>query len=129
VIVVDKLLARGIGWVLRRVADAVHGELYDESSLREELLAAEMRLELGEIDEDEFRAIEEGILGRMREIRGRRASAAPAAQSGTRYALEAIEADVGEEPQGEESDRRRAARPRAKRTATRRQVSGTRGSG
>ena len=38
-IVVDKLLVSGIGWVLRRVADAVHCELYDESSLREELLA------------------------------------------------------------------------------------------
>jgi hypothetical protein len=98
VIVIDKLLSGGIGWVLRRVADAVHGELYDESSLREELLAAEMRLELGEIDEDEFRAVEEAILGRMREVRSARAHAAPAPQSGTRYALEAIEADAGEEP-------------------------------
>jgi hypothetical protein len=96
VIVVDKLLTSGIAWVLRRVADAVDTEVVDESSLREDLLAAEMRLELGEIDEDQFRAIEEAILGRMREARGRRAPA-QAPRSGTRYAVEAIEADTGEE--------------------------------
>jgi hypothetical protein len=97
VIVVDKLLTSGIGWVLRRLADAVDTEMVDESSLREELLAAEMRLELGEIDEDEFRATEEAILRRMREVRGRRAGAQPP-QAGTRYALESIEADAGDEP-------------------------------
>jgi hypothetical protein len=116
VIVVDKLLASGIGWVLRRVADAVHGELHDETSLREELLAAEMRLELGEIDENEFRRIEEAILGRMREVRGQRAAAVAPPQSGVRYAVEAIEADTGEEPS---VDRRSPARPRRKRAGTR----------
>jgi hypothetical protein len=97
VIVVDKLLARGIGWVLRRVTDAVNHELVDESSLREELLAAEMRLELGEIDEDEFRRTEEAILARMREARGHRGTAG-VPRSGMRYAVESIEADAGDEP-------------------------------
>jgi hypothetical protein len=82
---------------LRRVADAVGRELVDESSLREELLAAEMRLELGEIDEQEFRRIEEEILERMRAARGQReAPAVP--RSGMRYAVDAIEADTGGEP-------------------------------
>jgi hypothetical protein len=115
VIVVDKLLTRGIGWVLRRVADAVNHELVDESSLREELLAAEMRLELGEIDEDEFRRTEEAILARMRAARGHR-EAAPMPRSGMRYAVEAIEADAGEEPARPEE--RPASRAR-KRTARR----------
>jgi hypothetical protein len=111
VIVVDKLLTRGIGWVLRRVADAVSHELVDESSLREELLAAQMRLELGEIDEDEFGRIEEDVLGRMRAARGDgEAPRTPA--SGMRYAVEAIEADAGEEPG-------RASEPRAARARKR----------
>ena len=95
-IVLDKLLVKGVWWVFRRVTDAVDGEMHDESTLREELLAAEMRLELGELDEAEFRAIENDILGRMREIRSRRAPEAEA-PAGTRYEVESIEADLGEE--------------------------------
>jgi hypothetical protein len=39
--------------------------------LREELLAAQMRLELGEMSEAEFAAVERDLLARMREIRER----------------------------------------------------------
>jgi hypothetical protein len=122
VIVVDKLLTRGIGWVLRRVTDAVNRELVDESSLREELLAAEMRLELGEIDEDEFRRIEGAVLARMRAARGERGDAG-VPRSGMRYAVEAIEADAGDEPSRGARGRPRAravpARRARKRTARR----------
>jgi len=47
--------------------------------LREELLAAQMRLELGEISEKEFAAIETDLLGRLREIRERQLGPTPAA--------------------------------------------------
>jgi len=68
-IILDRLLMGGIGFVLDKVAAAVDAEMNDERSLREELLAAQMRLELGEMDEEEFVELERGILARLREIR------------------------------------------------------------
>jgi hypothetical protein len=71
VIVLDKMLVGGIKFVLGKVAAAVDAELNDDSRLREELLAAQMRLELGEITEEEFAAFEADVLARLREIRER----------------------------------------------------------
>jgi hypothetical protein len=71
VLIVDKLLVSGIKFVLGKVAAAVDAELNDDSRLREELLAAQMRLELGEMTEEEFAAFETDILARLREIRER----------------------------------------------------------
>lgn len=71
-LIVDKMLASGIKFVLGKVAAAVEAELNDDSHLREELLAAQMRLELGEMTEAEFRTFESEILARLREIRERK---------------------------------------------------------
>jgi Gas vesicle protein G len=71
VIVLDRMLVGGIKFVLGKVAAAVDAELNDDSRLREELLAAQMRLELGEIGEEEFRTLEADLLSRLREIRER----------------------------------------------------------
>ncbi len=68
----DTMLIGGIRFVLDKVATAVDTELNDETRLREELLAAEMRLELGEIDEEEFRTLERDLLDRLRAIREER---------------------------------------------------------
>jgi hypothetical protein len=68
-LIVDSLLLGGIRFVLDKIATAVEGEMNDESSLREELLAAQMRVELGEMDEAEFADLEARILRRLREIR------------------------------------------------------------
>ena len=70
-IILDTLLVGGIKFVLRKIVDAVEAQLNDDSVLHEELLAAQMRLELGEITEDEFAAVEADILARLREIRAR----------------------------------------------------------
>lgn len=70
-IILDSLLLGGIGFVLDKVARAVDAEQDDDSSLREELLAAQMRLELGEISEEDFAGIERDVLARLREIRDR----------------------------------------------------------
>ena len=43
----------------------------DDAVLREELLAAQMRLELGEISEADFAEVERVLLGRLREIQER----------------------------------------------------------
>jgi hypothetical protein len=68
-LLVDRMLVGGIKFVLTKIAAAVEEELNDEGRLREELLAAEMRLELGEISKDEFNQLEAAILQRIREIR------------------------------------------------------------
>jgi len=68
-IILDSLLIGGIRFVLDKVAAAVDEEMNDEGSLREELLAAQMRVELGEMDDAEFAKLERDILARLREIR------------------------------------------------------------
>jgi hypothetical protein len=47
----------------------------DDSAFREELLAAQMKLELGEITNEEFAEIERQLLDAIREIRERRTDA------------------------------------------------------
>jgi hypothetical protein len=71
VIILDTLLVGGIKFVLRKIVDAVEAQLNDDSVLHEELLAAQMRLELGEITQEEFAAVEADILARLRDIRQR----------------------------------------------------------
>ena len=68
-IVVDKLLIGGVRFVLDKVAQAADAELSSPERLREELLAAQMQLELGEISEEEFVRIEGEVLGGLRELR------------------------------------------------------------
>jgi hypothetical protein len=72
VFILDSLLVGGIRFVLDKVASAVDAELNDEGGLREQLLAAQMRFELGEIEEDELADIERDVMARLREIRERR---------------------------------------------------------
>ncbi len=66
----DTLLIDGLRFVLDKVAAAADAEVNDEGPLRELLLDAQMRLELGEIDEAAFTAIERDVLARLREMRG-----------------------------------------------------------
>lgn len=81
-LIVDSLIIGGVRFVLNKLIEAVGAEMYDESSLREELLAAQMKLELGEIDEEEFAAIEEAVLRGLREVGERKKAAAQAAAGG-----------------------------------------------
>jgi hypothetical protein len=69
IIILDSLLVGGIRFVLDKVASAVNEEMNDEGTLREELLAAQMRVELGEMEESDFAELERDILARLREIR------------------------------------------------------------
>jgi hypothetical protein len=77
VIILDTLLVGGIKFVLRKIVDAVESQLNDDTVLHEELLAAQMRLELGEITEAEFAVVEADILARLREIRERQRGETP----------------------------------------------------
>jgi hypothetical protein len=78
VLLLDTLLIAPITFVLRRIAEAVDAELNDEGAVREELLALQMRRELGEIDEEAFAAVERELLRRLREIREAQTGPAPA---------------------------------------------------
>jgi transcriptional/translational regulatory protein YebC/TACO1 len=69
VILIDRLLAGGIRFVFDKLAAVADAELNDASKLREELLEAQMSLELGDIDEEEFLVVEARVLERLREIR------------------------------------------------------------
>lgn len=71
-ILLDRMLVGGLKFVFGKIATAVDQELNDDSALREQLLAAQMRLELGELSQQEFDAIEADVLVRLREIHERR---------------------------------------------------------
>ena len=68
----DSLLIDGISWTLRTVVTAAEAEMNDDTALREQLLAAEMQRELGEMTDEEFAEIERDLLTRIREIKERR---------------------------------------------------------
>ena len=91
-LIVDSLLISGIRFVLDKVAAAVETELNDDSALREQLLAAQMRVELGEMSQDEFDAFEADILARIREIRERRRGGDGAIESTADMRVTGIEA-------------------------------------
>jgi hypothetical protein len=69
VFVLDTLLIGGLKFVLNRIAQAVDAQLNDVEAIREELLAAQMQLELGELSETEFAEIERALLDRLRAVR------------------------------------------------------------
>ena len=70
--ILDSLLVGGLRFVFDKIAAAVDTELNDDTALREQLLAAQMRVELGEMSQQQFEEIEADILARLREIRERK---------------------------------------------------------
>ena len=58
-----------IEFSLGKVEDTVREQLTDDQSVKEDLLALQMQLELGEIDDDEYVAREAALMHRLREVR------------------------------------------------------------
>ena len=67
--ILDSLLVGSLRFVLDKVVQAAEAEAQDDSALRDQLLEAQMRLELGEITEEEFVAIERDVIAAIREIK------------------------------------------------------------
>jgi len=67
----DTLLINGISFVLDKVATIADAEMNDPERQRERLLEAQLKLENGEISEEEFAAVESDVFERIREIRAR----------------------------------------------------------
>jgi hypothetical protein len=68
--ILDTALVGGLQFVLDKLLAAAEAESQDDSALREQLLEAEMQLELGEISAARFAEIERDLLRRIRELRG-----------------------------------------------------------
>jgi Gas vesicle protein G len=92
--ILDSLLIGSLRFVLDKVVQAAEAEANDDTSLREQLLEAQMRLELGEISDSEFVAIENDILARIREIKG---GAQGAFTMGADTKITGIEASIADE--------------------------------
>ena len=91
-LIIDSLLVSGIRFVLDKVAAAVETEMNDDTVLRERLLAAQMQVELGEMNQEEFDQLETDILARIREIRERQRGGETAVPSPRDIRVTGIEA-------------------------------------
>ena len=97
-LIVDSLIIAGVRFVLDKVVAAVETEMNDDSVLRERLLEAQMRVELGEMTQEEFDQFEDDILVRIREIKERQRGGESAAISPKDMKVTGIEASFeGEE--------------------------------
>jgi gas vesicle protein GvpG len=112
-LILDSLLMSGLRFVLDKLVDAADAEQDEEPILREDLVALQLRLELGEIGEAEFVERERAILLRLRELREER-EGGPASS----FTITGIEAEfVGEEhgpPEPPAAPRRRPRRRRSR---------------
>jgi uncharacterized protein involved in exopolysaccharide biosynthesis len=61
----------GLKFILTQIEKVVDRELNDETFIKEQLLELQMRLELNEISEDDFRAREQDLFARLRAIKER----------------------------------------------------------
>jgi Gas vesicle protein G len=93
VFILDNLLIGGIRFVLEKVAAAAEAEAHDDTALREQLLEAQMRLELEEISEEEFAETEREILARIRELKGAQAGGFTVA-AGDKISGVEVESDI-----------------------------------
>ena len=79
----------GIQWSLRQVQRIVDEELTDDTPIKQELMELQLRLEMGEIDDAEYRREEAGLMTRLREVRawrerlGRETSGGPVRVAGS----------------------------------------------
>ena len=59
----------GTRWTLDKVDRVVREELTDDTPIKEELMALQLQLEMGEIDDDEYVKREADIMQRLRAVR------------------------------------------------------------
>ena len=59
----------GTRWTLDKVDRVVREELTDDTSIKEDLMALQMQLEMGEIDDAEYVRREAAIMQRFRDVR------------------------------------------------------------
>jgi hypothetical protein len=95
VFILDSLLIGSLRFVLDKLLAAAEAEAHDDTALREQLLDAQLRLELGELSEEEFVDIETTVLARIREIKGGAQDALTLTSPGVR--VTGVDASVADE--------------------------------
>jgi hypothetical protein len=60
---------RGTMWLAEKIAGQAEREYYDEDAVRAQLMELELRLDLGEIDDEAYEQAEASLLERLAEIR------------------------------------------------------------
>lgn len=58
----------GFSFILRQIRDLAERELYDPERVREEILLLQMRLDQGEITEEEYKELEGPLMERWRAV-------------------------------------------------------------
>ena len=87
----------GIRWTLGKIQRVVHEELVDDSSIKQELMELQVRLELGEIDDEEYVRLEAVLMQRLRDVRRWREELGMSMPGGpVRVARAPAEDDLGE---------------------------------
>lgn len=71
-LILDRMLMGGVSFVLDQIANAADAELNNEDLYREQLLAAQLQVEQGEMTPEAFAALEAEVMLRLREIRERK---------------------------------------------------------
>ena len=66
----------GIKFVLQQILDMAERELYDEDRIREDLMLLQLKLDDGDITEEEYAQKEEDVMERLRAARAHRRAAA-----------------------------------------------------
>jgi len=97
--ILDRLIIGGLAFIFDKIASAADAERDDADSIREEILALQMRFELGDIRDEDFAAAERDLLDRLRAARAARDEGRPAgAVSLDRGGFEVDVSFEGDEP-------------------------------
>src|SRR5216117_3010973 len=59
----------GIKWTLGKIQQVVDEELTDDTPIKQELMELQMQLELGDIDDEEYKRREADLMVRLRDVR------------------------------------------------------------
>ena len=94
---IDTFIIEGLKFVMNKLIAIAEAELNDDSVLRERLLNAQMRLELGELSAEEFSDIERDVFDRLREIKGERGGGAISMNTGDDSSSVTVEASFDHE--------------------------------
>ena len=86
----------GIRWSLNKVVQVAEEELTDDAPVKQELMELQMKLELGDITDDEYVEQEARLMARLREVRAWRERFGKATSGGpVRVAREDGDEDAG----------------------------------
>jgi len=65
----------GLLWVANRIKEQAEAVYYDEGAVRARLLELELKLDLGEISEEDYQTAEDELIDLLNDIRERREAA------------------------------------------------------